>query len=218
MVIDHVAGIWLQMPLGGSNVRFMTRLSMPLFCVLMGYFLRPERRWKRRRVVEIFAAAVAVNLLFYPYAGTIEILGSLLLAYGVFAVSGRHFGWFVLAMLFYPVDGLRAWFDFPPSLTVSFVAQGFLLRKAGPVPAIASGVLLSLAGLWIAALEPRGVNQLLCLFILPATLLVLVGEKKPQWQVPGLELAGRYPLTVYVLQYYVILGVYSILGVYWVGK
>jgi hypothetical protein len=67
-----------------------------------------------------------------------------------------------------------------------------------------SGVWLALAAVWIDRLEPNGVNQRLCLFILPATLLVYFGSQFPAKRVPGFDWLGRYPLEVYVGQYYAI--------------
>ena len=36
MIVDHVAGILYGQNIGESWIRFATRLSMPLFCVLTG--------------------------------------------------------------------------------------------------------------------------------------------------------------------------------------
>lgn len=208
MVLDHIAGIWFGLGIQDSVIRFGTRLAMPLFCVLMGYFLMPDRRWEAkkawRRPVQIFLAAVLVNLVFWPYYGSIEILGTLLLAYLVFLASGRWFWLSVLVIAAYPVDPLRIWFDFPPTLVIAFVAQGMVLRRFGIVAAMASGAWLGAGTLWIDSLEPGGVNQRLCLFILPATLLVYLGESVPNKSVPGLEWLGRHPLSVYVTQYYIV--------------
>jgi hypothetical protein len=204
MMVDHLAGILFGLTIRDSPVRSATRLAMPLFCVLMGYFLRDDRRNDWKRPAQILAACVAVNCLFYPLYGAVEILGSLLLTYLVFVISGRCFPFCVLAIAFYPIDPLRAWLDYPPTIVLSFVAQGALLRRFGMTAAGLSGVWLALAAVWIDRLEPNGVNQRLCLFILPATLLVYFGSQFPAKRVPGFDWLGRYPLEVYVGQYYAI--------------
>jgi hypothetical protein len=204
MIVDHIAGIWFGLAIQHSAIRLATRLAMPLFCVLMGYFLRIDRRADWHRPVQILAACFAANLLFWPYYGSIEILGTLLLAYGVFVASGRFFPVWVLAMACYPIDPLRGWFDFPPSIVISFVAQGTILRRFGIGAALASGIWLAAGAIWIDALEPTGVNQKLCLFVLPATLLVELGRRWPDYRIPALAWMWQHPLGIYVGQYYVI--------------
>ncbi|MGB0598607.1 MAG: hypothetical protein ACPGLY_18110 [Rubripirellula sp.] len=204
MLVDHSAGILFGLTIRDSPVRWVTRLAMPLFCVLMGYFLREDRRNDWKRPAQILAACVAVNCLFYPLYGSVEILGSLLLTYLVFVISGRCFPFCVLAIAFYPIDPLRAWLDYPPTIVLSFVAQGALLRRFGMTAAGLSGVWLAFAAVWIDRLEPNGVNQRLCLFILPATLLVFFGSQFPAKRLPGFDWLGRHPLEVYVGQYYAI--------------
>ncbi len=44
MIVDHVAGILFDLPIEVDNVRMLTRLSMPLFSVLMGYFLAAPKK------------------------------------------------------------------------------------------------------------------------------------------------------------------------------
>ncbi len=204
MLLDHSAGILFGLTIRESPVRWITRLAMPLFCVLMGYFLREDRRNDWKRPAQILAACVAVNCLFYPFYGSVEILGSLLLAYLIFMASGRYFPVFVLAIAFYPIDPFRPWLDYPLTIVLSFVAQGALLRRLGIQAAGLTGLWLAVAAIWIDRLEPNGVNQMLCLFILPATLLVYLGSRFPAQRLPGLDWFGRHPLAVYVGQYYVI--------------
>ncbi|MEM1071058.1 MAG: TraX family protein [Planctomycetota bacterium] len=204
MIVDHVVGIVIGLSIQDSIIRFCTRLAMPLFCVLMGYFLREDRRFEWHRPAQILAAAFAVNMLFFPYYGTIEILGTLLLAYLAFVAAGRHFPWFVLVIAFYRFDPLRSFFDYPPTMVIAFVAQGAMLRRHGLVPALVSGMWLSSGAVWIHALEPNFVNHRLCLFILPATLLVYLGQRFPTVKSPGFDWLGRHPLAVYVVQYYLV--------------
>jgi peptidoglycan/LPS O-acetylase OafA/YrhL len=216
MVVDHVTGILFQIPIPGSSIRLATRLSMPLFCVLMGYLLKPQplTLGLDNRLVQISLAAVLANLVFWPYYGVIEILGSLLVAYLLFIAMRSSFVVLVLAILVYPIDPLKPWFDYPPSIVVSFVAQGLLLRRFGIGPALILGAFLAVAAFWIRTLEPLGHNHLMCLFALPATLLVFAGERlgsdnrqiRSNHATVGLVWLGQHPLRVYLVQYYIILG------------
>ena len=207
MVIDHAAGILFQQPLSEWNIRFATRLSMPLFCVLMGYFLKQTKPFRWQRVIEVAVACILVNVVFQPFYGKIEILGCLLIAYLLFQALGRYYYPFVLAILFYTIVPDGQWFDFPVTLTVSFVAIGVILRQFGIGPAAACAAAISCGAFAIREFQPSGVNHLLCYFVLPATLLVYAGTKRPNWSVPGLDLIGRYPLTCYVVQYYMVFGI-----------
>ena len=156
---------------------------------------------------QIFVGAVLANAVFWPAYHKIEILGSLLIAYLLFFVSGRFLIVFLLAILFYADDPFVTWLDFPPTIVVSFVAQGMILRMLGIRAALLSGTILALGSLGIYLLQPDGVNHRLCYFILPATLLVYAGEKWPSYPLGGLHWIGRFPLTVYVVQYYVIFAI-----------
>ncbi len=212
MVVDHVAGMIFLEQLPWSPVRIMTRLSMPLFCLLMGYFLAPARRQIGRRFWEICGAAALLNMVFWPLYHRIEILGSLLIAYLLFLASGWLFPIFILAIFLYGDDYLARWLDYPPTIVVSFVAQGMILKRLGLLTASVTGTLLSAAGLAIYAYEPSGFSHLLCFFVLPATWLVHLGSQRPQFRIPGLDWIGCHPLSCYVVQYYLLfLIVYGIL-------
>lgn len=208
MIVDHVADFWFDIRITDSSVRFVTRMAMPLFCVLMGYFFRPENRFRYKRLGQIAATACAVNLLFWPHYHRIEILGCLTVAYLLFLATGVYFQLFVFAILLYAFDHSTALFDFPLALVVSFVAQGMVLRRWGIVPALLTGAMLSSGAIWIHELEPGRVNYLLCLFVMPATLLVYLGESYPKRRILGLDRLGQHPLTAYLTQYYVIMAVY----------
>ncbi|WP_186776404.1 TraX family protein [Rubripirellula reticaptiva] len=205
MVVDHVAGLLMDIRIQDSYLRLSTRLAMPLFCVLMGYFFILQSRFKYRRLGEVVVAAVMANLVFYPHYHSIEILGCLVLAALLFKATGPFFVGFAVLLFAYPWDPLVTWFDFPPTIVVSFVAQGMILRRFGIAAAIASGLILSSGAFWIHELQPAGVNHKLCLFILPATLLVDLGSRFPAKHIPGLDRIGQYPLTAYVVQYYAIM-------------
>jgi uncharacterized membrane protein YcfT len=210
MVVDHVAGLWFDVSIQDSHLRTATRLSMPLFCLLMGYFLDPDK-FRGGRLAQIAVACGLANAVFWPHYGSIEILGSLLVAYLISLAAGRFFPWFVLTILLYPVDPLRGWFDFPLTLVISFVALGMVVRRFGSWPAIGMGALTSAYGFAIVWGEPSGVNHKLCLFLLPATLLILAGRRWPERGIWGLEWVGRWPLTIYLIQYYLVFAVASLL-------
>jgi surface polysaccharide O-acyltransferase-like enzyme len=208
MVVDHVADFWFGIPIAGSPIRFVTRMAMPLFCVLMGYFFQPSNRFRFKRLGQIALASLLANAVFWPYYHRIEILGCLLLAYLTFLASGRFFQLFVFAILLYPLDNSTALLDFPISIVLSFVAQGMVLRHLGIVPALVTGTLLSSGALWIREIDPRSVNYLLCFFVMPAILLVDLGQAFPRKRIPGLDFLGRHPLAAYLTQYYTITLVY----------
>ncbi len=211
MVIDHVADLWLGQSIGDSPIRWMTRLAMPLFCVLMGYFLPADRNWRLRRFVEIAATAVLVNAIFYPAYGCLDILCSLLIAGIVGTACGRFFPMFVLVAVLYPVDPTPAWpsggpMDFPLSLVLSFVALGSLHARYGRKTAGLASTILTAFYFPAVVLTPGSVSPLLFLFVLPATLLLCWAERYPKISIPGLEELGRNPLKSYAIQYYFIFG------------
>ena len=228
MIVDHVADLWLDHSIRDSWTRTATRLAMPLFCVLMGYFLRrpppnekastrtneqtEERAWfasirtSNRRLFEIVLASFLANLLFYPHYGVLEILAGLSVAWIAHRFVGPFFVVLVAAIALYPLDPLTRVFDFPITLVLAFVAQGTVLRRFGIAAALITGLGFAAAAFWIWQLQPRGVNHLLAAFALPATGLVAGMARvrdAPTWMRP-LAVVGRYPLSIYVGQYYVI--------------
>ncbi|TWU15315.1 TraX protein [Allorhodopirellula heiligendammensis] len=209
MVTDHVAGLLLGHSIVDSPIRLAMRLSMPLFCVLMGYYLPTRETWRARRFAEIAVTAVIVNLVFYPTYGCLDILCSLLIAGVVGVVSGRFFPIFVSAALLYPVDPSDGWpsggpMDFPLSIVLSFVALGSLHARYGVKWACWIAAALTVFYLPATSLTPGSVSPLLFLFILPATALLALAERFPSVSIPGLQWLGRNPLKSYAVQYYVI--------------
>ncbi|QDS96321.1 Acyltransferase family protein [Roseimaritima multifibrata] len=218
MVVDHVAGILMHVSIDYSTVRFWTRLSMPLFCVLMGYFLpaafedrsftgRVMTLLPRKRFIQLVLATIVINVAFYAWYQELEILASLTLAYVVAVVTGRYFVALVLALFFYSVDPTAAWLDYPLSVVVPFVAQGMILERYGTLAALVSGCLLASGVAWLGMGQSGGVSYMLCYFILPATGMVAWAAKRPKWHVAGLETIGQYPLTCYLVQYYLIFAI-----------
>lgn len=228
MIVDHIAWQFFDVLIAPGTVRFWTRLSMPLFCVLMGYFLasrwsatglaasgrasketeRPGPVLNWSRLGQIALAAAVLNVFYYTRYGQLEILASLLVSYGVFAVftaSGgqRWFGLAALAVFGFDLDPTRIavregreLFDFPISVVVAIVAIGAILRNHGAILAVVSSLAM-LAASWIVA--PPTVYVIW--FVPLAVLLVVLGERFTKVQVPALEQIGRYPLTIYTAQY-----------------
>lgn len=211
MVVDHVADLLFDLRVDDSVIRSATRLSMPLFSILMGYFFRfcdsvqsLAARFRPERTTQIIIAMAAVNLVFYPHHHLVDILASLLVAYLAYLILGKYFSWCVLLIIAYPIDPSIGRFDFPITIAVSFVAQGSILRQHGFRWALLSGLLLTLAGWWVFKYQHAAVFHKLFYFVLPATIMIAWAEKSPARNIPGLSLVGRYPLTAYVAQYYVI--------------
>ena len=218
MVIDHAAGLIGSWSITDSSVRTAMRLSMPLFAVLMGYFLRPNASWipegglRRSRLAQIGLAAVLVNLVFYPMYGCVDILCSLFLVAIMARVAGRVFPVLVVAALAYPIDPTdgwptAGWMDFPLTIVLAFVALGNLYATAGRTVALIAAAALTLFYPVAASATPGSVSPLLFLFVFPACVLLVIAERFPRASIPGLETCGRNPLKAYVIQYYVIVAI-----------
>jgi uncharacterized membrane protein len=212
MVVDHGAGLLLDHSISNSSLRIAMRLSMPLFCLLMGYFLRPNSRFRVRRWAEIAITAGLVNLVFHPTYGCFEILASLLVAGLLGSFCGVFFPLLVLATLAYPIDPTDGWpsggpLDFPLSLVVGFVALGSLHARYGAKPAWIAATAITAFYPLAASLTPGSVSPLLLLFVLPAALLVSAAQRWPSLAVPGLTWLGQNPLKAYASQYYLIFAI-----------
>ncbi|QDV64790.1 Acyltransferase family protein [Crateriforma conspicua] len=212
MLVDHAAAYWFDVRIELTSVRLITRLSMPLFCLLLGYFLPTDRRFRAVRLLQILAAAVAVNLVYWPLNHQLEILASLLLAAVVGTAMGRTAPLMLASILFYRLDPVSRWFDYQPTLVFALVGQGAMLRRFGIGPAIASGLALlgiTISGHWI---RPTDTHRFVVWFSLPATILVGLGRRFPDFRVIGLDWLGRHPLSIYVAHFYVIAAIAWALG------
>jgi len=215
MVVDHAIGLLLGQSISDSPVRAAMRLSMPVFCVLMGYYLPDLRTWRPRRFVEIGVTAAIVNAVFYPTYGCVEILASLLVAGLLGVTCGRFFPVFVAAAFFYPWDPTDGWpvggwsgggpMDFPLSIVLSFVALGSLHARWGGRWSGSVAILLTAFYPIAAGMTPGSVSPLLFLFVLPAVGLLWVCQRWPRNSIPGLCWLGQNPLKAYAAQYYGIL-------------
>lgn len=212
MVVDHAVGLLLGQSISDSPVRLAMRLAMPLFCILMGYYLPTASTWRPRRFAQIAATAAIVNLIFYPAYGCVEILCGLLIAGGIGVACGRFFPFFVFAALLYPVDPTDGWpsggpMDFPLSIVLSFVALGSLQARYGGNIACLAAAALTACYFPATSLTPGSVSPLLFLFVLPATVLLWMAERHPSVSVPGLNWLGQNPLKSYAAQYYLIFAI-----------
>ncbi len=227
MVIDHTAGILVEVPINFGTIRFATRLSMPLFAILMGYFLTPGKLAVTRprtiednrsskghfliewfatsRLMQILVAGVLTNLLYYYHYGVLDILAGLAVCYPLFLLLNDKFVYLLPIILLYPYDPLNPLFDYPLTIVISLVAQGMLLRQRGLGLASLSAVGLTLVGMAIIS-QP---SFFVLLFTLPATVLIGLAARSKGFSHPWLVFLGRHPLTVYVVQYYVLFAIAS---------
>ncbi|RMF42324.1 MAG: DUF1624 domain-containing protein [Planctomycetota bacterium] len=233
MIVDHIAWVAGQ-PIEPGSVRLWTRISMPVFCCVMGYLLAgkdiPPKLWRGsdridqkkarsqpnwNRFGQIVLAALCVDIIYFPFEGQFEILVSLALTWLLWAALRSDMVWCVAAFLFFRLDptaGGWGWavLDYPLSLVVPCVALGMLHRHAGWRVAVAvagtmAGVIVGSHVLGWALVPPPSSYVLVAA---PAAVLLLEGATRvPRWHLPPLEWIGRRPLTVYVVQYWVLLAV-----------
>ncbi len=228
MVVDHIWWLFVNPVIEPGSVRFFTRLSMPLFCVLLGYFLVPastvanwpaadrltwkqllktgvgKRTWRWRRLAEMTGTAIVLNLMFASQFEGLEILVSLVAAVLAYGVLGRWFLALLLAGFLFPIDASRSILDYPLTAVVPCVAAGLSLRVLG----------------WRGGLVATGAVLVSSLCVTPATVYVLyflplamglvMWAAYRSWSVWGLQWLGRYPLTAYATQYVVLLTIYLV--------
>ena len=214
MIVDHVAFLFFDQNIELGQLRFFTRLSMPLFCILGGYLAAGKETVNWMRIAQVAVAACIVNLLYFPAYGQLEILVSLLLCYLGYAMIGK---WMMLCAggaLLYAWDptassslaadlwsGKACLLDFPFTIVATPFALGILLRKFG-LPWAVGALLLLLPAIWLIP-EPT----VFVLWLTPVALLLVAGGcSKPSYSLRPLELIGRYPLRIYATQYVVLLG------------
>lgn len=216
MIVDHIAVISFDIPIGVDNIRFLTRIALPLFAILFGYFLvqtptqtvskpakrKPEKGSAFRRQSEILFAAIAANILFVPEFGRLEILVSFLACTLLYLLLRRYFIALLPAVVLFQYDPTLNFLDYPLTLTASLVAIGMVLRLYGFWTAILAATIALGAGLAAVPAPPLFV----LLFAIPATCIVAMASVSPDLSVGWLTLLGRYPLTTYVTQYYILFG------------
>ncbi len=212
MVVDHAAGLLFQTPIDFSTVRLGTRLSMPLFAVLMGYFLplwcqtrdgSKRGRSPLRRIGEIGIAALATNLLYFSVYGVFDILLDLVVCTLIYWLLGNRFMLLCVVILAYRIDPSIGVFDYPLSIVLSLVAVGVVLRLSDITAAVVIGIAVTIGGLLL--ISPP--SMLVVLFTVPATALVAMASQSKGINVPPLAWLGRHSLAAYVVQYYVLFGI-----------
>lgn len=169
---------------------------------------RSSVNWER--VIQVALGAMAVNLAYFTFYGKVEILASLLVCYVVIAWAGK---WFFLAMptfLFYQLDFTAIGFDYPISVVATCVATGALLRQFGIRPAIVASCLI--AAILAFSLQSKSEYVVVSpptvyvlLFLPAAVTLISAGIQWPDFKMQILEFIGRYPLSIYVAQYLILL-------------
>jgi len=208
MIVDHAAYYLWNVPIAPTTLRIVTRLSMPLFCGLMGYFLAYQAKISWKRFYQLCLATVMVNLAFYTVHQTVEILASLLVCYVLYLCVGNWLAWAVVAVFISPLDPTQAWFDYPVPLVAACVAQGIIVRCAPWSLALVTAGLITLGA---SVVQPP--SQYVLFYVVPATLLILWGSRRAAGTQPqspvmaGLGFVGRHPLVIYVAHYFVLLSV-----------
>lgn len=204
MIVDHAAYYLWDVPLAPHTLRIVTRLSMPLFCGLMGYFLAGRTNINWDRFYQLCLAVITINLAFFSIHHKLEILASLLIVYVLFMVCRNWLAFAVVAVYLAPWDPTLAWFDYPLPIVIACVAQGMMLRRFGSIAALASGLLITLAALVVPA-----PSVYVLFYVIPATGLIAWAAARPdlaqaRQPLAWLSFLGRYPLTSYLVQYFIL--------------
>ena len=203
MVVDHVAMILWKFQLD-SDVRSVTRLAEPLFVLLFGYLLygRPRARLGTRSL-QLLAAALVSNALFYPAYHSLDILVTFLGVLLVFAALGNHLMFLVPLVLLLPWDPTRVIFDYPLFIVLGQTAFGMALRHR---QGTWWGAWAGAAILGVAFLVLDGHHRLEIGLTGIAALALLAARRWPGQALPGLDFLGRHPVSIYALQFPVIFG------------
>lgn len=221
MIIDHVAAVAFEQNIELGQIRFFTRLSMPLFCVLTGYLVAGKTNVNWRRLLQVLLAAVVVNSLYVPYYGRFEILVSLLLSYLLFAAIGDWTMVFAGGALFYAFDptapGPSQWLwngqenllDYPFSVVVTPFAIGIAFKKLSGWQAYLALTLL-MPAFWLVPAP----SVYVLWFVPLAVLLLKAADANPKLVVRPLAWVGKFPLQVYVVQYVLILGAAMVISAF----
>ena len=202
MVVDHVALILFKANITPDSIRFYTRLAMPLFAILMGFFLAGTQKINHKRLIQLALATVTTNIAFFHEYNQVDILASLLVCYLVWSIIGKSFAIFCVAGFLYPFDSSSQWFDFSLTVAAALVAQGIVLRLFGSITAVLSALVIT-----ASATQVTNPTAYAILFTLPATIMIVIAAKQGELRVPLLATLGRYPLSAYLIQYYLIFAI-----------
>lgn len=206
MMVDHTAAFWLDMPIEIGGLRFATRLSMPLFCVLLGYFLDVSGDLRPKRYLQILIAALAVNAVYWPMEGELEILPSLLLSAFIGTLLRSLAPMMIVMIFFYQTEPSSQFLDYQLSIVMPVVAHGVLLRRFGLGWTLLSATFLLAITSSGRFIYPQDTHRFLVWFLVPSIVLVWVASRSPERRIPVLPFMGRHPLTIYVLHYYLVAG------------
>lgn len=222
MIVDHASWLFADAVIEPWGIRFFTRLAMPLFCVLSGYLAvgkKPGLGWagmRWNRLGQLAFATVLVNLWYFDQFGQFEILAGLLIVHLIVGFVGQVAFWLCLACVLFPWDPSFRWFDFAITVIASSVGLGVLQRRFGDRWAIAVAVGLSVLLMADYTLSNRfrwiSDPTVYVLLVQPLAVGAIAwGNHHPKTEssnpcVNGLAWIGRYPLRIYVAQYYALLG------------
>ncbi|MCS5637910.1 MAG: TraX family protein [Myxococcota bacterium] len=203
MVLDHVAMILWKLQID-SEVRSVTRLAEPLFVLLFGYLLygRPRARLGTRGL-QLLAAALVSNALFYPAYHSLDILVTFLGVLLIFAALGNRLMVLVPLVVLLPWDPTRSILDYPLFMVLGQAAFGMALHHR---QGAWWGAWAGAAVLGAAALLLDGPHRLEVVLTGLAALALLAARRWPGQALPGLDFIGRHPLSIYALQFPVIFG------------
>ena len=209
MVLDHVAMILWKLQLE-SDIRSMTRLAEPLFVVLFGYLLYGRTRARLgTRGLQLLAAALVSNALFYPAYHTLDILVTFLGVLLVFAALGHRLMFLVPLVLLLPLDPTRAILDYPLFIVLGQTAFGMALHhRQGAWWGAWAGAVLLAGSFWVLDGHHRVEIGLTAV----AAGALLAARRWPGEALPGLDFLGRPPVSIYALQFPVIFGLGVALG------
>lgn len=209
MIVDHAVWLFGDGLIQPFEVRFFTRLSMPLFCVITGFFLAKRKQLNWKRVFQLCVCAlvlnVAINIVFYPGFQQMEILVSLLSCYLIYAVAGKWMVLLVGASLLYSLDPTAnalamPIFDYPLSVVAALVALGIALNNFGARTALLA-CLAVVPAFWLVPAPTVYV-----LWFAPLALgVVSIAVQKPNLNVPIVGWVGRHPLAIYTMHYLLLL-------------
>lgn len=196
MFVDHVAYL-LGEDIETFNIRFLTRLSEPLFALLLGYFLVGRSKEKLlSRFIDILGAAFLVNIIFFPATSRFDILVSFLICYILYFFLGDKLYLLFPAFLLFNFDPTLNILDYPISLVISQVAIGMSLRLGKKPYYLLLAPLSFLLPLYYS---------ITAFFTFFSILFIMLALDNPNFSMKPINLLGKHPLKFYVAQFYLAL-------------
>ncbi len=199
MFLDHIAFL-LGIRIEPFTIRFLTRLSEPLFAMLFGYFLINRVNKGKFFDSRLVAAALLSNLLFYTYTQRFDILVSFVLILPIATILKEKFVFLLPVVFLFSQDPTLYLLDYPISLVISQAAFGMLLRLGGnPLPSL----IFLVSFLFFpqeSVLKPYSYVSFFS--FISAVIMILALEYK-NIRLPIVNLLGKHALLFYVLQFYI---------------